>query len=292
MRRPAASLRELAESVERTLRAARLHYGHGTQNSRDEAAYLVLRGLRLAFETPADTPLTPGQVARVERLVERRVRARVPVAYLLREAWLDGCPFYVDERVIIPRSHIAELLAAKLRPWMKRAPRSALDLCTGSGCLAILAARAFPRAEVDASDVSKDALAVARRNVATYKLQHRVRLVRSDLFSTLPRERYDLIVSNPPYVTRASMRALPSEYRHEPALALAGGADGLELVRRIIEQAPARLTARGVLVCEIGANRKALERAYPRLPFVWPGTAAGVGQVFLLPASALSKGMG
>lgn len=292
MRRLPASLRDLVASVERTLRAARLHYGHGTENPRDEAAYLVLRGLRLPFETPADTPLTRSQVARVGRLVERRVRERVPVAYLLREAWLDGCPFYVDERVIVPRSHIAELLAEKLRPWMSRAPRTVLDLCTGSGCLAILAARAFARADVDASDISMDALAVARRNVAAYELQDRVRLVRSDLFASLPRERYDLIISNPPYVTRRSMRALPREYRHEPALALAAGVDGLDLVRRIIAEAPSRLTARGLLVCEMGANRKALERAYPRLPFVWPRTAAGVGQVFLLPASALGKGMG
>ena len=292
MRRSPASLRDLVAGVERKLRAARLHYGHGTENARDEAAYLVLRGLRLAFETPADTALTPSQVARVERLAERRVRERIPVAYLLREAWLDDCPFYVDERVIIPRSHIAELLAAKLQPWLRSAPRRVLDLCTGSGCLAILAARAFPRAEVDAADLSRGALAVARRNVATYGLQGRVRLVRSDLFASLLRARYDLIVTNPPYVTRASMRALPREYRHEPGMALAGGADGLDLVRRIIEEAPARLTPRGLLVCEIGSNRKALERAYPRLPFVWPGTVAGAGQVFLLPASALGKGMG
>lgn len=293
MRRPDVSLRDLVRSVERSLRAARLHYGHGTQNPKDEAAYLVLRGLRLPFEAPADTPLAAAQVARIERLAARRIRERVPVAYLLREAWLDGCPFYVDERVIIPRSHIAELLAEKLRPWMSRAPRTVLDLCTGSGCLAILAARAFPRAEVDASDVSRDALAVARRNVAAYELEERVRLLRSDLFAALPRERrYDLIVSNPPYVTRASMRALPREYRHEPALALAAGADGLDLVRRILAQAPSRLTARGVLACEIGANRKALERAFPRLPFVWPRTSAGVGQVFLLPACVLGKEMG
>jgi ribosomal protein L3 glutamine methyltransferase len=289
MRRPAVTLRELVKSVERSLRAARLHYGHGTQNPKDEAAYLVLRGLRLHFETPADTPLAAAQVARIERLAARRIRERVPVAYLLREAWLDDCPFYVDERVIIPRSHIAELLASRLHPWMRRAPRTVLDLCTGSGCLAILAARAFPHAVVDASDVSRDALAVARRNVALYKLQDRVRLVRSDLFAALARTRYDLIVSNPPYVTRASMRALPREYRHEPSLALAAGPDGLDLVRRIIGDARARLTARGLLVCEIGSNRRHLERAYPRLPFVWPRTAAGVGQVFLLPASALEK---
>lgn len=292
MRRPRSSLADTVDAVERKLRGARVHFGHGTQNARDEAAYLVLRGLGLPFDAPADRPLSGRELARVGHLLERRVRERTPVAYLLKEAWLDGLPFYVDERVIIPRSHIAELLARRLKPWLGRTPRRVLDLCTGSGCLAILAARTFPNAAVDASDVSTGALAVARRNVKRHALEGRVRLVRSDLFAALQSERYDLIITNPPYVTRAAMRALPKEYRHEPALALAGGADGLALVHRILAEAPAHLTRRGVLVCEIGGGRKALERAYPGLPFVWPQVAAGAGPVFVLPAAALDFSRG
>jgi ribosomal protein L3 glutamine methyltransferase len=202
---------------------------------------------------------------------------------MLNEAWLAGHAFYVDRRVIIPRSHIAELLSERLRPWLDRPARRVLDLCTGSGCLAILAAHAFPEAEVDAADLSKPALAVAKKNVAKYRLGKRVRLIRSDLFASLQGERYDLIVTNPPYVTAASMRRLPPEYRHEPGLALAGGRDGLLLVKKIIEEAGSRLHPGGLLVCEIGDGREALERAYPRRVFAWPETAAGSGQVFILP---------
>jgi ribosomal protein L3 glutamine methyltransferase len=201
---------------------------------------------------------------------------------MLNEAWLAGHAFYVDRRVIIPRSHIAELLSERLRPWLDRPARRVLDLCTGSGCLAILAAHAFPEAEVDAADLSKPALAVAKKNVAKYRLGKRVRLIRSDLFASLQGERYDLIVTNPPYVTAASMRRLPPEYRHEPGLALSGGKDGLQLVSKIIELAPAHLLPGGSLVCEIGAGRKAVERAYPRASFAWPETSAGSGQVFIL----------
>jgi ribosomal protein L3 glutamine methyltransferase len=201
---------------------------------------------------------------RVESLIQRRIEERIPAAYLLNEAWLDGLPFYVDRRVIIPRSHIAFLLND-----LRIAPRRILDLCTGSGCLAILAARAFPAARVDASDLSKPALEVAARNVRKYKLARRVRLIQSDLFAKL-KERYDLIVANPPYVTTPSMRRLPAEYRHEPGLALAGGRQGLDYVARILDESPRYLKPGGMLVCEVGDNRNALERACPRMPLRWP----------------------
>lgn len=253
------TLGELITSTERRFKAARLHYGHGTENARDEAAFLVLRALHLPFDAPLDREVAGGPLRRVEALIRRRIDERVPVAYLLKEAWLDGMRFHVDERVIIPRSHIAFLLKRLPRP------KRVLDLCTGSGCLAALASRAFPHAEVVASDVSPAALAVARKNVA-----RRVRLVRSDLFDALGDERFDLIVSNPPYVDAPAMKRLPREYRREPRLALAAGRDGLGLVRRILAQAAHHLTAKGLLVCEVGESRRALERAYPALPFRWP----------------------
>jgi len=278
------SLDELVRVVAQRLRKAQLHYGHGTTNARDEAAFLVLRGLGLPFEAPAERVITAREAARVERLVQRRIRERIPVAYLLNEAWLADQPFYVDRRVIIPRSHIAFLLKDLGKP------SRVLDLCTGSGCLAVLAAQAFPRARVDAADLSRGALAVARRNVAQRGLRGRVRLMKSDLMAGLGKSRYDLIVCNPPYVNARSMRVLPREYRHEPRLALAGGPDGLALVRVILQQAFDRLEPKGLLACEIGDNRKALERAFPQTPFNWPATAAGTGQVFLLQREDLPRG--
>jgi ribosomal protein L3 glutamine methyltransferase len=264
----------------RRLRAAGVAFGHGTTNARDEAAWLVLHALGLPLGTDSRelrNAVTPAAARRVLELFGRRIRSRKPAAYLTREAWLGGLRFHVDERVVVPRSHIAPLLDERLAPWVAApgAVRSALDLCTGSGCLAVLLARAFPRARVDAADLSSPALAVARRNVTRYRLGNRIRLVRSDLFSSLKKHRYDLIVSNPPYVTAASMKALPREYRHEPALGLGGGRDGLDCVRRILAQAPAHLNPGGVLVVEIGAGRGRVERAFPRVPFAWPETAAG-----------------
>lgn len=267
------------------LRRARLHYGHGTHDARDEAAFFLLHLLDLPPQPLAPhrrTQLSAAQAKRLQRLVTRRIRSREPAAYLLREAWLGEHRFYIDRRAIVPRSFIAELLREQLAPWLQRPVRRILDLCTGSGCLAILAAYAFPGARVDASDVSRAALAVAARNVALHGMQRRVRLVHSDLFAALARRRYDLILCNPPYVTAARMRGLPSEYRHEPHRALAGGTDGLDVVRRILREAPAHLTACGTLVCEIGHNRPVLERSYPRTPFLWPETSAGPGHVFLL----------
>jgi ribosomal protein L3 glutamine methyltransferase len=272
-------LRQLVRDVARRLRKARLHYGHGTSNARDEAAFLVLRGLGLPFEAPAERAVTHREAARIERLVRRRVRERIPAAYLLHEAWLADQQFYVDRRVIIPRSHIAFLMKDLGKP------KFVLDLCTGSGCLAILSAQAFPRARVDGADLSAGALAVAKRNVALHRLRSRVRLLKSDLMSGLGGRRYDLIVCNPPYVTSPAMRALPREYGHEPRMALAGGKDGLDLVHRIIHQAYDRLQPKGRLVCEIGDNRKALLRLFPRTPFNWPSD-----QVFLLAREDLPRG--
>jgi ribosomal protein L3 glutamine methyltransferase len=254
-------LGELIEQTARRLKRARLHYGHGTDNAHDEAAFLVLRGLGLSFDADLQRCARP---ERVERLIRQRIEQRIPAAYLLNEAWLDGVPFYVDRRVIVPRSHIAFLLRS-----LRVAPQRILDLCTGSGCLAILAARAFPEARVDGADISGAALAVAARNVRQHKLGKRVRLIRSDLFKQL-KGRYDLIISNPPYVSTPAMRKLPPEYRYEPGIALAGGGQGLDFVARILERAPAHLAPRGLLLCELGENRKALERAYPAVAFEWP----------------------
>lgn len=266
---------------------AGLAYGHGTANAFDEAAYLVLHALRLPLdrlEPFLDATLLPEEMAQVLELLRRRAEERVPAAYLTREAWLGDFRFYVDERVIVPRSFIAELLAERLAPWVADPDRvgSALDLCTGSGCLAVLLANAFARASIDATDVSAAALEVAERNVAAYGLAARIRLKRSDLFRALAGRAYDVIVSNPPYVNAASMRALPAEYRREPALALDGGRDGLQAVRRILKAAPRHLNPGGVLLVEIGHNREALEAAFPELPFIWPETSAGAEHVFLL----------
>jgi ribosomal protein L3 glutamine methyltransferase len=264
-------------------------FGHGTTNALDEAAWLILRALDLPphdLQAHVDRVLTPAQYAAAKALLARRVATRKPAAYLLHEAWLGKHRFYVDERVIVPRSFIAELLLAENelllaeKGWVT--PAAILDLCTGSGCLAILAALRFPGARVDAADLSKDALAVAARNVRDYGLAERVRLVESDLFSALRGRRYDLIVANPPYVKAASMRTLPEEYRKEPPMALASGADGLDHARAIIAGARARLRPGGLLVMEIGHNRKALEKAFPDMDFRWPRTSAGPGFVLAI----------
>jgi ribosomal protein L3 glutamine methyltransferase len=276
---------EFIRAAARRMQRARLRFGHGTHNARDEAVLLTLHVLKLPFEAlrgAIDRKLSAAERARLESLLERRISTRVPAPYLTHEAWLGAFRFYVDRRVIVPRSFIAELLRAGLEPWLPRRVRSALDLCTGSGCLAVLLAKRFPAAQVDASDLSADALEVARRNVARYRLGRRVRVVRSDLFARLRGRRYDLIVSNPPYVKAASMRTLPPEYRHEPRAALAGGADGMDFVRRILADARAHLAPAGLLVCEIGHNRRTLEKAFPSLPFLWLETSAGPEHVFLL----------
>jgi ribosomal protein L3 glutamine methyltransferase len=266
---------------------AKLFFGHGSDNAFDEAAYLILHTLHLPLERLEpflDASLTHGESEEVQAVIERRVRERIPAAYLTNEAWLGEHRFYVDERVIVPRSFIAELLHEQLAPWIE-APDEvtrALDLCTGSGCLAILAALAFPHAKIDAADLSADALAVAAKNVADYGLADRVELIESDLFAALAGRSYDVILSNPPYVNAESVAALPPEYQAEPALALGSGEDGLDATRQILAAARAHLNPGGLLVVEIGHNRDALEAAYPNLPFTWLDTEGGDQFVFML----------
>lgn len=277
---PASNLGELIRRGEKLFKAARLSHGHGLINAYDEAAYLALYALGLPpeeLEPYLEVRPTPAAATKILALYERRKKERKPAAYLTGEAWLGEYRFRVDERVIVPRSYIAELLREDLAPWIVHPHhvRSALDLCTGSGCLAIMLAHSFPRARVDAADISGDALRVARRNVALYRLEKRVRLVRSDLYSRLGNRRYDVIVSNPPYVTAASLRRLPQEYRSEPRIALAGGTDGLDYARLILRGAAAHLNPGGTLILEIGHSRPRLERLFPRAPFIWPHTSGG-----------------
>lgn len=275
----------------RRFTAANLRYGHGTSNARDEAAYLILHSMGLPLDSlraNLGRTIPPAKLRQLEGIIRRRIRERIPAAYLTHEAWLGEFSFYVDRRTIIPRSFIAELLRGGLQPWLRRPVRRALDLCTGSGCLAVLLAHFFPRARVDAVDLSRDALAVARRNIERYGLHERVRLLRSDLFAELSGERYDLILANPPYVTARAMHTLPAEYRYEPNIALAGGHDGLDFVKEILRQSPEHLAQRGLLVCEVGHNARTLERSYPRIPFVWPQTASGAGYVFVLEREAFA----
>jgi len=269
---------ELLRDTARRFKRAGLHYGHGTHSAREEAAWLISSVLGYLLEQEIDTK----DLLKIEALARRRIRERMPLAYLLKEAWLGEHAFYIDKRTIVPRSFIAELLRDRFRPWLTGEPRRVLDLCTGSGCLAVLLALTFENARVHAADLSSSALQVAKINIRNYKLGERIRAIRSDLFQSIKKQKYDLIVSNPPYVTARSMRKLPAEYRHEPSLALAAGEDGLDLVRRILAEAKEHLTSGGLLVCEIGGNRRALERAYPRLEFAWPETSEGSGCVFIL----------
>jgi ribosomal protein L3 glutamine methyltransferase len=272
--------------------AAGLFFGHGTDNAWDEAVWLILHSLHLPpdrLEPFLDAHITPAEAQALAALLAARVDSRKPAAYLTGEAWLRGFRFAVDERVIVPRSFIAGPLLEQFHPWLvePEAVISVLDLCTGSGCLAILAAQAFPQAEITAVDLSPGALDVARGNVADYGLQDRVLVVESDLFNALDGERYDLIVSNPPYVDAPSMAALPAEYRAEPDMALASGADGLAHTRRILAEAPRHLHPGGLLVVEIGHNRAAVEAAWPALPFVWLDIDGRDEFVFLLSADDL-----
>ena len=280
------SLRDVLRYAVTRFNERPIFFGHGQLDAFDEAAFLVTRALKLPFERMEmflDAFLTHAEINTLIELVERRVKKRVPVAYLLGEAWLQGYRFQVDSRVIIPRSFIAELLKDRLSPWIAdpATVRSVLDLGTGSGCLAVIAADVFPGAEVDAVDISVDALAVAAHNVEEYGLSDRVRTIESDLFETLGSSRYDLILCNPPYVTDDALAKLPHEYSHEPTLALAGGPDGLDLVRRVVAMAHAHLNEQGLLVVEVGDGRAAFEREYPRLPVIWATTSAGDDMVLI-----------
>jgi ribosomal protein L3 glutamine methyltransferase len=275
---------------------AGLGFGHGTPDPAEEAIFLVGEALHLApdrIDAFLPARLTAAERQKIFKLIETRIRTRKPSAYLLRRAYLQKVPFYVDERVIVPRSYIAELLAGDLFEeggLMADGPSAVtrvLDLCTGSACLAILACRTFPNARVDAVDLSPKALEVARINVAEHDLEERIALLKGDLFAPLGDERYNVILSNPPYVEADAMKKLPPEYRHEPKLALAGGRDGLDLVRRILAQAPHHLTPGGGLLCEIGRGREALEQSEPAKTFLWLDTAESAGEVFWLSAADL-----
>jgi ribosomal protein L3 glutamine methyltransferase len=288
------TLVELVQLQSERLKRAGVSFGHGTGNAFDEAAWLVTWALGLpldALETRGAREASADDAARAETLLTRRIETRRPAAYLTGEAWLQNVPFTVDERSIVPRSYIAELLVdadetGTLDAWLSDQTRHVLDLCTGNGSLAVIAAMAYPEIEVDASDISADALELARLNLARHGLQKRIQVIESDLFAKLP-GRYDLILCNPPYVSDASMAALPAEYRAEPALALAGGADGMDLVRRIVAAAPEHMSEGAVIVIEVGHERRAFEAAFPRLECAWLETSGGDDCVVLVERQAL-----
>jgi ribosomal protein L3 glutamine methyltransferase len=289
------NLKELLAQASQRLDAAQLAYGHGTQNAQDEAAWLVLWQLDLPLDSDLDAlarrRVTTEEHASVLALIQRRIDTREPAAYLTGEAWLQGVPFYVDRRAIVPRSFIAELLAeGSIDPWLDERSRHVLDLCTGNGSLAVLAAMAYPDVRVTGADISTDALAVARINVDRHGLQDRITLVESDGLRACPGP-WDLILCNPPYVNAQSMAALPPEYRAEPGLALdgntAGSADGMDFIRALLREAPACLNPRGVLVLEIGNERAHFEAAFPQLEAIWLDTSAGDDQVLLLTLESL-----
>ena len=284
--------RDLLRYAVTRFNTAKLFFGHGSAEAFDEAAYLILHTLKLPLdklEPFLDAKLLPEEVAAVLAVLERRSVERVPAAYLTNEGWLGSYNFYVDERVIVPRSFIAELIPNYFSPWVPDPEEieNVLELCTGSGCLAIMLADAFPNAHVDAVDISPDALAVAKRNVETYKLESKVTLIQSDLYQNVPAKKYDLIITNPPYVNSASMGKLPQEYLCEPQIALDGGADGMDLVRRIVQGAAERLTEDGILMVEIGNEREFAEAAFGELGLTWLTTSAGDDMVFLLTADQL-----
>ena len=286
------SLRDLMRHAVTRFNTEGLFFGHGSNNAFDEAAYLLLHRLKLPLDTLdpfLDASLQPQEIEALLTLIEQRCSERLPAAYLTNEAHLGDYRFYVDQRVIVPRSFIAELIPEQFQPWITDpwGVTEVLDLCTGSGCLAIMLADAFPHARVDAIDLSPEALEVARRNVDDYQLQERVSLYESDLYAKLPAKQYDLIISNPPYVNSQSMNFLPAEYRAEPRMALAGGTDGMDIVRRIVAGAKERLKRNGVLVIEIGNEYAHAEEAFPALELTWLSTSAGDGSVFLLTAGQL-----
>ncbi|MGA0610990.1 50S ribosomal protein L3 N(5)-glutamine methyltransferase [Caldimonas sp. KR1-144] len=287
------TLLELVEAQAERLAQAGVSFGHGTTNAYDEAAWLVQWSLGLpldALDDQSARPVSAQEKRRAQALVGERIATRKPAAYLTHEAWLQGVPFYVDERAIVPRSFIAELIAdGSIDPWLSDRAERVLDLCTGNGSLAVLAAMAWPEVRVDASDLSRDALAVARINVERHGLVERITLVESDALAATPGP-YDLILCNPPYVNAASMAALPPEYRAEPEMALGSGPDGMDFTRRLLREAPHAMTPQSVLVIEIGNEREHFERAFPRLEAVWLETSAGADQVLLLTRDAIVAG--
>ena len=290
-----STIRDLLRYAVTRFNSAQLFFGHGSNNVLDEAAYLILHTLKLPLDKLdpfLDARLLPEEIDAVLKVIERRTAERVPAAYITNEAWLGDYRFYVDERVIVPRSFIAELIPDQFAPWVAdpESVTNILELCTGSGCLPIMLADAFPNAHVDAVDISPDALAVARRNVDDYELQSRITLIESDLYADLPKNKiYDVIVTNPPYVNAGSMSKLPQEYLREPQIALAGGTDGMDLVRRIVAGAGERLSRDGVLIVEIGNEKQFAEAAFPDLELTWLSTSAGDDMVFMVTADQLQQ---
>ena len=292
MTTPFSTPRDLLRYAVTRFNSAKLFFGHGSAEALDEAAYLILHTLKLPLdklEPFLDARLLPEEVLHVLQVIERRTVERVPAAYITNEGWLGTYAFYVDERVIVPRSFIAELIPSQFSPWVQDpdSVENILELCTGSGCLAIMMADAFPNSVVDAVDISRDALDVADRNVRDYKLEGRVNTIESDLYQNVPFKKYDLIVTNPPYVNSQSMALLPAEYRREPQIALDGGSDGMDLVRKIVAGAAERLTPDGILMVEIGNERDFAEAAFGQLGLTWVTTSAGDDMVFLLTAEQL-----
>ncbi|PSB92045.1 50S ribosomal protein L3 N(5)-glutamine methyltransferase [Candidatus Pandoraea novymonadis] len=295
---PFVTLRDLLRYAISSFNEAKLSFGHGNNNVYDEAVYLLLHTLCLPLDMLdpfLDARLLPSEIEHILSVINRRVVDRFPSAYITNEAWMNGQRFYVDERVIVPRSFFGELIEGKIRPWIlyPEALENILDLCTGSGCLPILAAQAFPTAKIDAVDISADALEVARINIRDYYLNERITLYHGDLYSPLPSEkRYELIVTNPPYVNEVAMRTLPAEYLHEPYIALAGGSDGMDIVRRILIGAHERLSKNGILIVEIGHERKNFEAAFPHLSVTWLPTNSGIDDmIFLVHAADLQRYM-
>lgn len=285
-----ATINDLVRWAASRLNEAGVCFGHGSDNAVDEALHLVLHAAHL--EPGLASELFHGRLTTSERraaveLLRRRIEERIPTSYLTHKAWFAGLEFYVDQRVLVPRSPIAELIAHGFAPWLDVEPRRILDMCTGSGCIAIACAHAFPAAEVDAVDVSPEALEVARINIARHHMEEQVFAIQSDIFSALAGRRYDLIVSNPPYVSVAEMAGLPAEYGHEPALGLAAGESGLDIVRRLLHEAPDYLSDDGLLVVEVGNSEVAVLEHYPEVPFVWPDFERGGGGVFLASKAVL-----
>jgi len=288
------TIRDLLRYAVTRFNKEKLFFGHGSANALDEAAYLILHTLSLPLDKIdpfLDAKLLTNEIDAVLRVIERRATDRVPASYITNEAWLGTYNFYVDERVIVPRSFIAELIPEHFSPWVTDPDSisNILELCTGSGCLPIMLADMFQFAHVDTVDISKDALEVAKRNVATYELEDRITLIESDLYTNVPDKKYDLIITNPPYVNSGSMAKLPQEYLHEPQIALAGGEDGMDLVRKIVAGAAQRLTEDGLLMVEIGNERAFTEAAFPDLNMTWLSTSAGDDMVFLVEARDLAN---
>ncbi len=286
---PTATLGKLLKKTERAFLKAKLYFGHGTNNAWDEAVAVALAVLNLPADVDASVTsriLTPLEIEKWEGIVKRRIEERIPLAYISQQAWFSGLKFYVDERVIIPRSPLGELIGKQFLPWWpKDKPvHRILDLCTGSACIAIACAYAFPKAQIDAIDISEEALQVAKRNVKDHRLLDRVHLLKSDLFEACSSQRYDIIISNPPYVSLAEMKSLPAEYQWEPRLALEAEQDGLSIVHRILQEAPQYLDKNGILVVELGNSEQALKKAYPDIPFIWLEFERGGQGVFLLRA--------